>query len=72
MWCSRMSEEKRVYEKFLNNLVNNKSQVTVFLINGVKLQGVVDSFDDVAVILKKDQFVQLLYKHAISTIIPQE
>ncbi|MDR0625465.1 MAG: RNA chaperone Hfq [Holosporales bacterium] len=67
-----MSEEKRVYEKFLNNLVNNKSQVTVFLINGVKLQGVVDSFDDVAVILKKDQFVQLLYKHAISTIIPQE
>jgi host factor-I protein len=67
-----MAKETKVYEKFLGNLVTNKTSVTVFLINGVKLQGVIDDFDDCSVVLKKDQYVQLLYKHAISTIIPQD
>lgn len=55
----------------MNDLKDEKTPVIVFLINGVKLQGVIDDFDEVVVILKRDQNVQLLYKKAISTIVPQ-
>jgi host factor-I protein len=66
-----VAKESKVYEKFMNNLIDNKTNVTVFLINGVKLQGIVDDFDEYTVVLKKDKYVQLLYRHAISTIVPQ-
>jgi len=44
--------------------------VTVFLVNGVKLQGIITWFDNFSILLKRDQHVQLVYKHAISTIMP--
>jgi len=44
--------------------------VTVFLVNGVKLQGIVTWFDNFSLLLRRDSHVQLVYKHAISTIMP--
>jgi len=48
----------------------NKVPVTIFLINGVKLQGVVSSFDNFSLLLRRDGHVQLVYKHAVSTVMP--
>ena len=53
-----------------NNIRKNKTPVTVFLINGVKLQGVVTWFDNFCVLLRRDSHSQLVYKHAISTVMP--
>lgn len=55
---------------FLNYVRKNKTQVTVFLINGVKLQGYISWFDNFSVLLRRDGHVQLVYKHAISTVMP--
>jgi host factor-I protein len=66
-----VAKEVKVYDKFVGSLIENKTAVVIFLINGVKLQGVIDDFDEVSVVLKRDQYVQLLYRHAISTIVPQ-
>ena len=55
---------------FLNYVRKNKVPVTVFLVNGVKLQGVISSFDNFCVLLRRDGHVQLVYKHAISTVMP--
>lgn len=55
---------------FLNAVRKQKVMVTVFLVNGVKLQGVVTGFDNFSVLLRRDGHVQLVYKHAISTIQP--
>ena len=57
-------------DKFLNVVRREKTPVTMFLVNGVKLQGIVTSFDAFCVMLRRDQQVQLVYKHAISTIMP--
>lgn len=67
-----MTTEKsqNVQDVFLNNIRKNKAQVTVFLINGVKLQGIVTWFDNFCVLLRRNDHVQLIYKHAISTIMP--
>jgi host factor-I protein len=55
---------------FLNTVRKNKVFVTIFLVNGVKLQGMVAWFDNFCVLLKRDGMSQLVYKHAISTIMP--
>ena len=55
---------------FLNHIRKNKVPVTIFLINGVKLQGVVSSFDNFSLLLRRDGHVQLVYKHAVSTVMP--
>ncbi len=55
---------------FLNHVRKNKTALTVFLINGVKLQGVISWFDNFSVLLRRDGHVQLVYKHAISTVMP--
>ena len=55
---------------FLNDIKSNKIAVTVFLINGVKLQGVITWFDDNSLLLRRDGHTQLVYKHAVSTIMP--
>lgn len=55
---------------FLNNVRKNKIPLTVFLVNGVKLQGVVTWFDNFCLLLRRDGLSQLVYKHAISTIMP--
>ena len=69
-----MASEKtqNVQEVFLNNIRKNKTAVTIFLINGVKLQGVVTWFDNFSLLLKRDAHAQLVYKHAISTIMPAQ
>ena len=68
-----MAAEKNqsVQDVFLNHIRKNKVPVTVFLVNGVKLQGVVTWFDNFCVLLRGDgRPPQLVYKHAISTIAP--
>lgn len=55
---------------FLNHLRKTKAPVTLFLVNGVKLQGIVTWFDNFSVLLKRDSHSQLVYKHAISTVMP--
>jgi len=59
-----------VQDVFLNKIRKEKMTVTVFLVNGVKLQGVVTWFDNFSMLLRRDSSVQLVYKHAISTIMP--
>ena len=59
-------------EAFLNQVRKEKNSVTVFLINGVKLQGVITWFDNFCILLRRDGQSQLVYKHAISTIMPSQ
>ncbi len=68
----RMAGERtqNLQDTFLNYLRKNKVPVTIFLVNGVKLQGVVTWFDNFCVLLRRDGHSQLVYKHAISTIMP--
>ena len=63
---------ENLQETFLNQLRKDKSSVTVFLINGVKLQGIITWFDNFSILLKRDSHIQLVYKHSISTIMPSE
>lgn len=55
---------------FLNSLRKSKMPVTMFLVKGVKLQGIITWFDQFSVLLRRDGQTQLVYKHAISTIMP--
>ena len=64
------NKSQNVQDVFLNHVRKNKLSVTVFLVNGVKLQGVISWFDNFSVLLRRDGHVQLVYKHAISTIMP--
>ncbi|QDH18033.1 RNA chaperone Hfq [Swingsia samuiensis] len=59
-----------IQEAFLQHLYEQEMSVTVFLVNGVKLQGVVAQFDQHTLLLRRDGHVQLVYKHAVSTIMP--
>ena len=61
---------QNVQDVFLNHIRKQKTPVTVFLINGVKLQGIVTWFDNFSVLLRRDGHTQLVYKHAISTVMP--
>jgi host factor-I protein len=66
-----MSEKNQnVQDVFLNSVRKQKVPVTVFLCNGVKLQGSITWFDNFSVLLRREGHVQLVYKHAISTIMP--
>lgn len=66
-----MSQELQdVQSDFLNDIRKNKVSVTVFLVNGVKLQGIITWFDDFSLLLRRDGHTQLIYKHAVSTIMP--
>ncbi|GHU03950.1 RNA-binding protein Hfq [Alphaproteobacteria bacterium] len=69
-----MSQEKQknIQDVFLNYIRKKKTSVTVFLMNGVKLQGIITGFDSFSVLLRRDGLTQLIYKHAISTIMPGE
>ena len=53
-----------------NKLKEKETSVTVFLVNGVKLQGIITWFDDASLLLRRDGHTQLIYKHAVSTIMP--
>ncbi len=63
---------QNVQEDFLENIRKNKISVTVFLVNGVKLQGIITWFDSFSLLLRRDGHTQLIYKHAVSTIMPAE
>ncbi len=64
------SDKQNLQDAFLNQLRKSKISVTIFLINGVKLQGMITWFDNFCVLLRRDGQSQLVYKHAISTIMP--
>lgn len=59
-----------VQDLFLNTLRKDKAAVVVFLVNGVKLQGTITWFDNFSMLLRRDDHSQLIYKHAISTVMP--
>ena len=59
-------------DMFLNGLRRSKTPVTMFLVKGVKLQGIITWFDNFSVLLRRDGQAQLIYKHAISTIMPAQ
>ena len=61
---------QNLQDQFLNTVRKQKVPLTIFLINGVKLTGVVTSFDNFCVLLRRDGHSQLVYKHAISTVMP--
>ena len=67
---SPAQKTRNLQDLFLNRIRKEKAPVTVFLINGVKLQGLVVSFDNFSILLRRDGHSQLIYKHAISTIMP--
>lgn len=66
------SDRQNLQDAFLNTVRKTKVPVTIFLINGVKLQGVITWFDNFCVLLRRDGHAQLVYKHAISTIMPAQ
>lgn len=63
-------KNKNLQDTFLNSVRKTKTPLTIFLVNGVKLQGIVTWFDNFCVLLRRDGQSQLVYKHAISTIMP--
>ena len=63
---------QNLQDAFLNLLRKNKAPVTMFLVKGVKLQGIVTWFDNFSILLRRDGQSQLVYKHAISTIMPSQ
>ncbi|MCB9965020.1 MAG: RNA chaperone Hfq [Rhodospirillales bacterium] len=65
-----MSDKQNIQDLFLNKIRKEKKTVTVFLVNGVKLQGIVTWFDNFSILLRRETHAQLVYKHAISTIMP--
>lgn len=66
-----MIKQQPLQDAFLNNVRKNSTLVSIYLISGIKLQGKVDSFDQFTVFLKNN-VVQMVYKHAIATIIPTQ
>ena len=64
------SSQSNLQDTFLNSVRKTKNPVTLFLVNGVKLQGVITWFDNFSILLRREGTVQLVYKHAISTIMP--
>jgi len=68
-----MAGEKSYFQDaFLNHVRKSKGMVTIFLVSGVKLSGIITWFDNYCLLLKRDNLSQLVYKHAISTIMPSD
>lgn len=67
---STFEKQNNLQDIFLNQVRKTKAPVTLFLVNGVKLQGIVTWFDNFSVLLRRDNHSQLVYKHAISTVMP--
>ena len=65
-------KSQNLQDLFLNSVRKQKNSLTIFLVNGVKLTGVVTSFDNFCVLLRRDGHSQLVYKHAFSTIMPSQ
>jgi host factor-I protein len=69
-WFNMAEKANNLQDVFLNAVRKTKTPVTMFLVNGVKLQGVITWFDNFSVLLRRDGHSQLVYKHAISTVMP--
>ena len=69
---SAPEKKQNLQDTFLNSVRKSKTPLTIFLVNGVKLQGVVTWFDNFCVLLRREGQSQLVYKHAISTIMPAQ
>ena len=69
---SAIGKAQSLQDQFLNLLRKHKTPVTMFLVKGVKLQGIVTWFDNFSILLRRDGQSQLVYKHAISTIMPSQ
>ena len=67
-----VDKKQNLQDTFLNSVRRSKTPLTIFLVNGVKLQGVVSWFDNFCVLLRRDGQSQLVYKHAISTVMPSQ
>ena len=65
-------KSQNLQDVFLNHVRKSKLPVTVFLINGVKLQGVITWFDNFSLLLRREGHSQLVYKHAVSTVMPSQ
>ena len=65
-----MEKSQNLQDVFLNQVRKQHVPVTIFLVNGVKLQGIITWFDNYSMLLKRDGHIQLIYKHAVSTIMP--
>ena len=63
---------QNLQDPFLNHVRKTNTPLTIFLVNGVKLQGIVTWFDNFCVLLRRDGQSQLVYKHAISTVMPSQ
>ena len=70
--ATAVDKKQNLQDTFLNSVRRSKTPLTIFLVNGVKLQGVVSWFDNFCVLLRRDGQSQLFYKHAISTIMPAQ
>ncbi len=64
-------EDKNIQDDFLQKLLKDQKPVSIFLVNGIKLHGVIDGFDE-KVILLKNGVIQMVFKHAISTVVPSQ
>ena len=65
-----MARGQAIQDPFLNILRKEKILVSVYLVSGIKLQGYVDSFDQFVLTLKKNTVTQMIFKHAVSTVVP--
>ena len=65
-----MQKVQNLQDLFLNQARRERSQITMFLMNGFQLHGIVRGFDNFTVVLESDGKQQLIYKHAISTVVP--
>ena len=63
-------KSQNIQDIFLNNCRKDKKPVTIYLVNGVKLQGAITGFDNFSVVLRRSQQSQLVYKHSIATVVP--
>ena len=70
--ATAVEKKQNLQDTFLSSVRRSKTPLTIFLVNGVKLQGVVSWFDNFCVLLRRDGQSQLVYKHAISTIMPAQ
>jgi host factor-I protein len=69
-WTSNMTARPDVQDNFLRMLVHDKTAVSVFLVNGIRLSGQLAAFDQFVVLLESGSGSQLVFKHAISTVLP--
>ena len=67
-----MKQSVNLQDTFLNTARKNNTKITIFLMNGYQIKGTVRGFDNYTIILNSEEKQQLIYKHAISTIIPNE